>query len=159
MFLKVLGFSRVIFVWKFFLYQNNVYNINLHRCDIAKAVLSQLVTEEVTRRCSVKKAFLEIPQNSQENTCARVPFIIKLQALAFNFIKKETLTKVFSCEYYEISKNTFRYRTAPVAASVVTSIKIEGFSYRFSTLISLGLIWFMLSFSDLLWFCNAHIFY
>ena len=106
MFLKVLGFSRVIFVWKFFLYQNNVYNINLHRCDIAKAVLSQLVTEEVTR-CSVKKALLEIPQNSQENICARVPFIIKLQALAFNFIKKETLTKVFSCEITKFLRTPF----------------------------------------------------
>ena len=28
---------------------------------------------------------------------------------ACNFIKKETLTKVFSCEFYEISKNTFSY--------------------------------------------------
>ena len=26
---------------------------------------------------------------------------------ACNFIKKETLTEVFSCEFYEISKNTF----------------------------------------------------
>ena len=30
--------------------------------------------------CSVKKVFLEILQNSQENTCARVSFLIKLQA-------------------------------------------------------------------------------
>ena len=37
-------------------------------------------TEAVARRCSVKKVFLEISQNSQENTCARVPFLIKLQA-------------------------------------------------------------------------------
>ena len=29
---------------------------------------------------SVKKVFLEISQNSQENTCARVSFLIKLQA-------------------------------------------------------------------------------
>ena len=29
--------------------------------------------------CSVKKMFLEIAQNSQENTCARVSFLIKLQ--------------------------------------------------------------------------------
>ena len=36
--------------------------------------------ETVTQRCSVKKAFLEISQNSQENTCARVSFLIKLQA-------------------------------------------------------------------------------
>ena len=36
---------------------------------------------------------------------------------ACNFIKKETLTQVFSCEFCEISKNTFSYRTPPVAAS------------------------------------------
>ena len=33
-----------------------------------------------------------------------------------NFIKKETLAQVFSCEFCEISKNTFSYRT-PVVAS------------------------------------------
>ena len=32
------------------------------------------------RRCSVKKMFLEISQNSQEDTCVRVSFLIKLQA-------------------------------------------------------------------------------
>ena len=41
--------------------------------------------------------FLEISQNSQENICARV----------YNFNKKETLAQVFSCEFCEISKNTF----------------------------------------------------
>ena len=34
-----------------------------------------------------------------------------------NFIKKETLALMFSCEFCEISKNTFSYRTPPVAAS------------------------------------------
>ena len=32
------------------------------------------------------------------------------------FIKKETLAQVFSCEFCEISKNTFYY-TTPVATS------------------------------------------
>ena len=72
--------------------------------------------EAVVRRCSVEKAWLEISQNSQENTCARVSFLIKLQAQSLVF-KKETLAQVFSCELYEISKNTFFYRTPPVAAS------------------------------------------
>ena len=36
-------------------------------------------TEAVVQRCYVEKVFLEIPQNSQENTCARVSFLIKLQ--------------------------------------------------------------------------------
>ena len=71
--------------------------------------------EAVVQRCSVKKVFLEISQNSQENTCARVSFLIK-------FIKKETLAQVFSCEFYEISKNTFSYRTPPVAASIPLKI-------------------------------------
>ena len=46
------------------------------------------------------------------------------QGLSFNkvaalglFIKKETLAQVFSCEFCEISKNTFSYRTPLVAAS------------------------------------------
>ena len=38
------------------------------------------ILEAVTRRSSVKDMFLEILQNSLENTCERVSFIIKLQA-------------------------------------------------------------------------------
>ena len=34
----------------------------------------KLWTEAVTVRCSVKKLFLKIPENSQENTCARAFF-------------------------------------------------------------------------------------
>ena len=36
-------------------------------------------TEAVTQRCSLKKVFLEIVQNSQENTSVRVSFLMKLQ--------------------------------------------------------------------------------
>ena len=35
----------------------------------------------------------------------------------FNFIKKESLAQVLSGEFGEISKNTFCYKTPPVAAS------------------------------------------
>ena len=38
---------------------------------------------------------------------------------ACNSIKKETLAQVFSCEFCEIYKNTFYYRTPLVAASGV----------------------------------------
>ena len=48
----------------------------------------------VTRRFS-EKLFLEILQNSQENTCGKVSFLIKLQASTCNFIKKKTLAQVF----------------------------------------------------------------
>ena len=63
----------------------------------------------------MEKLFLEISQNSQENTCARVPFLIKLQAAAL--LKKGLWYRVFYCEFCEISKNTFSYRTFLVAAS------------------------------------------
>ena len=36
------------------------------------------------RRCSVKRLLLEMSQNSQENTCARVCILIKLQRAARN---------------------------------------------------------------------------
>ena len=42
---------------------------------------------------------------------------------ACNFIKKETLALVFSCEFCEIFKNTFFYRTPPVAPSEMWSVE------------------------------------
>ena len=70
-------------------------------------------SEAVVRRCSAKKVFFEISQNSQENACFRDSFLIKLQA---NFIKKEPLAQVFSCKFCEISRNTFFYRIPLVVA-------------------------------------------
>ena len=64
------------------------------------------LTEAVLRRCSVKKVFLNISQSPD----------------ACNFIKKETLTQVFSCEFCEIFRNTFFYRTPLVAASDLSHI-------------------------------------
>ena len=61
--------------------------------------------------------FLIISQNSQENTCARVSLLIKLQAEAeaYNFIEKETLAQMLYFEFWDIFKNTFFCRTLPVA--------------------------------------------
>ena len=47
-----------------------------------------VLLEAVVQRCSVKKVFLEISQNLQENNCARDFFKIKLRLEACNFIKK-----------------------------------------------------------------------
>ena len=52
------------------------------------------------RRCSIKIGVPKISQNSQENNCARVSFLTKLEAC--NFVKKETMVQVFSCEFCEI---------------------------------------------------------
>ena len=47
--------------------------------------------EVVTWRCSVKKVFLEISQNSQENVCARVSFLINLHASDLQILVKKRL--------------------------------------------------------------------
>ena len=79
--------------------------------------------EAVVRKCSVKKMFSEISQNSQENICARVSFLIKLQALG-NFIKKMTLAQVFSCEFCKISKSTFFTEHLQATASVLFKVML-----------------------------------
>ena len=46
----------------------------------------------------------------------------QLPKRCFFFIRKETLAQVFSCEFCEISKDTFSYRAPLVTASVPTSL-------------------------------------
>ena len=83
----------------------------------------QVQSEADVQRCYVKKVFLEISQNSQENTCAKVSFSIRLQAQACNFIKRETLAQVFSREFCEISKNTYTTEHLQTTASFVCRVK------------------------------------
>ena len=62
-----------------------------------------------TCRSSRSQIFYKIgvSQNSLENTCVGVSFYQVTGSQAFNFIKKEIRTHVFSCELCEIFKNTF----------------------------------------------------
>ena len=57
--------------------------------------------EAVAKMCSVKKVFLEISKNSQENTCARVCNSMKLEAVPHVFcsvVKKKCSTYItFHC--------------------------------------------------------------
>ena len=75
--------------------------------------------------------FLKISQNSQE-TSVSVLFLIKLLALTCNFIKKETVAQVFSCEFCEISKYTFfkEHLWAAVSARSNTALSQEKTSQR-----------------------------
>ena len=61
--------------------------------------------KNISKKCIRVLGPLEILQNLPENTCARDSLLIKLQA------------QVFSCEFCEISKNTYFYRTPLVATS------------------------------------------
>ena len=64
-----------------------------------------LVAESVTKRCSLKKVFLEILQNSQENTCARVSCSFRPTTL----VKERVWHRNFSEHLF--------FSTRPVAAS------------------------------------------
>ena len=61
----------------------------------------------VVWRCSIKKVFLEISRNSQENICAIEPL----------------LKKTFWHRYFPFFYNAFLYRTPPMAASVYVKSK------------------------------------
>ena len=86
------------------LYFIKMYQKKLLDSDLVRYILRE--DKSSHRRCSVRKGVLRNFVNSLENTCATVFFLIKLQAPC-NFIKKETLAQVFSCDFCEISKNTF----------------------------------------------------
>ena len=58
-------------------------------------IISLEDAEAATRGVLFKEVFLEMSQNSQENTCT------------CSSINKETLAQVFSCAFCEISKNAF----------------------------------------------------
>ena len=81
-------------------------------------------------RSSIKKLFLKILQFSQKKHLRWSLFLnknvglqsrnfikMKLQHWACNFIKKDNLAQALSCQFCEISKNTFSYRQPLVDAS------------------------------------------
>ena len=73
-------------------------------------------SKAVVQRCFVKKVFLKISINSQENPCAR-DFFNKVAGLKPTILLKQRLAQVFFSEFCENSKNTFYYRTPLVTAS------------------------------------------
>ena len=66
--------------------------------------------EAVTWRCSAKKRFLKISQNSQENTCARVSFLIKV---AERELQKRLWHRCFPVNFEKFYEHLF-YRIPPV---------------------------------------------
>ena len=53
-----------------------------------------------------KAAIKNFAKRKKNPTYTRVSFLIKLQAEAYNYIKKKTLAQVFSSEFCKILKNT-----------------------------------------------------
>ena len=73
-----------------------------------------VLLEAVVQRCSVKKVFLEISQNSQENSCASL-FFNKVACLRSATLLKKNFAKFL--------RTPFFYRTPLVAASVLLTVE------------------------------------
>ena len=66
--------------------------------------------EALAGRCSVKKVFLEIWQNSQKSTCGKVYFSIKLQALGLRpatLLKKRLWRRCFPVNFAKFRRTPF----------------------------------------------------
>ena len=61
---------------------------------------SRKLSKEVAQRCSAKKVFLEILQNSQENTCAQVSW-------PATFLKKRLWHKCFPVNFTKFLRRPF----------------------------------------------------
>ena len=82
--IDVIEFANYTYDYIIYCSNGSVYAVT----SLAESAMNRSIRPEVF----CKKLFLEIWQNSQENTCV---------------IKIGTLTKAFSCEFCEIFKNTF----------------------------------------------------
>ena len=77
-------------------------------------------TEAISSRCSVKKMFLKISQNSQENNCARAFSLIKFST---TLSKKRDWHKCFPLNFAKFLKISFFYRTLLEAGSAKAFMK------------------------------------
>ena len=68
--------------------------------------LYRLFSEAATGGVLKEKVFLEISQNSQEITCVRVSFLIKLQVPA-TFLKKRLWHRSFSVNFAKFRRTSF----------------------------------------------------
>ena len=85
----------------------------LFPCFLGQRRVSFLSCRSSRPEVFCKKVFLEISQNSQENTCARVSFLIKLQASGFFWIPFFLIVEVFFLhilyEFHQIKFNVMKY--------------------------------------------------
>ena len=84
------------------------------RSDLVKETLqrglkdrSRLCEDPVAQTCSVKKVFWEISQNSQEKACARVSFLIMLQAPPATLLKKTPWHRCFPVNFAKFLRTPF----------------------------------------------------
>ena len=70
-------------------------------------LMTSLMKEAVVRRCSVKKVFLQVSQNSQENTCARVSFNKVAGLSPATLLKKRLWHRCFPVDFVKFLRTPF----------------------------------------------------
>ena len=103
---------------------------NIVQSSIQRIILRMVNVLDITvfhQKLSVQQTLLVAATTSEEyvNVWIKVKieevnlskFFVELQKLPATLLKKETLAQVFSCEFSEICKNAFSYRTPLVVPS------------------------------------------
>ena len=102
--------KSMMFVWVlhaslFYLFQKEVPYINFRKAYLGSCqTFTRSSRPEVCCKKGVIRNFVKF---TGKHLCQSLSFLTKLQAQTCNFIKKETLAQLFSCEFCEISTNTF----------------------------------------------------
>ena len=92
--MRILGLLVKILVKRIYSQKFDSLNLRIGQCQAQSLIffIDQSIYRSSRPEVFCENVFLEISQNSQENTCARDSFLIKLQALG---LKPATLLKSF----------------------------------------------------------------
>ena len=82
--------------WNLFFHLDSLFNnLRFSLPILSSLLLTLLQSEAVIWWCSVKKVFQQILQISQESTCSKYTFLIKLQIYSLTFSKKSFQHRCF----------------------------------------------------------------
>ena len=98
-------------------------------------LLITLIKQKQLREFFIKKVFLKISQKSQEKTCASASFLIKLQADAYNLLKRRRWYGCFPVNFVKFlrvpfSQNTFRRLLLLIESRVIYNFSIKSKSWK-----------------------------
>ena len=103
-------------------------------------------------RSSRSEMFLKIWQNLQENTCARVSFLIKLRAsgLRSATLLKRDYSRVSFCKLCESFKNTFFTGHLRTIVSGIGNLYLNEMTLKKYCFFMVWLHWYVVVFNELL---------
>ena len=87
--LALLYFYDVFIAFSRFLFQQNCLSRSIHQ------------------RCSIKEVFLRISQNSQENFCVKISFLVKLQAEPATLLKRILWHRCYAVNFAKFLRTYF----------------------------------------------------